>query len=116
VPRDDGRVLAGSTEEEVGFDKSNTPEAVAELTALARELVPALAHAPVEQTWAGLRPASFDGLPYLGQIPGISNAFVAAGHFRTGLYLSTGTAVVLSELIRGERPQIDLSPFRVGRG
>jgi glycine oxidase len=116
VPRDDGRVLVGSTEEEVGFDKRNTAEAVAELTNLARELVPALAHAAVERTWAGLRPGSFDSLPYLGKIPGLANAFVAAGHFRTGLYLSPGTAVVMSDLIRGKTPEIDLAPFRVGRG
>jgi len=115
VPRDDGYVLAGSTEEEVGFDKRTTEEAIAELTAFAREFVPALQDAPIERTWAGLRPGSFDGLPYLGQLPGIKNAFVAAGHFRTGLYLSPATAVVMSQLIRGEEPQIDLSPFRVGR-
>src|SRR5262249_55131220 len=58
VPRDDGRVLAGSTEEEVGFDKRNTDEAIADLTAFARSLVPALARAPIERTWAGLRPGS----------------------------------------------------------
>jgi glycine oxidase len=115
VPRDDGRVLAGSTEEEVGFDKRTTEAAIAELTAFARELIPPLRDAPIERTWAGLRPGSFDGLPYLGPLPGISNAFVAAGHFRTGLYLSPATAVVMSELICGQQPQIDLSPFRVGR-
>lgn len=113
VPRDDGRVLAGSTEEEVGFDKRTTDEAIAELTAFARGLVPALAAAPIERAWAGLRPGSFDGLPYLGRLPGLSNAFVAAGHFRTGLYLSPATAVVMSQLLRGEEPQIDLSPFRM---
>jgi glycine oxidase len=115
VPRDDGRVLAGSTEEEVGFDKRTTDEAIAELTAFARDLVPALRSAPIEQTWAGLRPATFDGLPYLGRLPGLSNAFVAAGHFRSGLFLSPATAVVTSQLIRGEQPEIDLAPFRVGR-
>jgi glycine oxidase len=115
VPRDDGYVLAGSTEEEVGFDKRTTEEAIADLTAFARDLVPALHNATVERTWAGLRPGSFDGLPYLGPLPGIKNAFVAAGHFRTGLYLSPATAVVMSQLMLGEQPQIDLSPFRVGR-
>ena len=115
VPRDDGRVLVGSTEEEVGFDKRTTDEAISELAAFARELVPALAEAPIEQTWAGLRPASFDGLPYLGQLPGLPNAFVAAGHFRSGLFLSPATAVVMSQLVRGEKPAIDLTPFRVGR-
>jgi glycine oxidase len=115
VPRDDGYCLAGSTEEEVGFDKRTTPEAIDDLIAFARDLVPALREARIAQTWAGLRPGSFDGLPYLGPLPGLKNAFVAAGHFRSGLYLSTATAVVMSELIRGEQPRIDLAPFRVGR-
>jgi glycine oxidase len=115
VPREDGRVLAGSTEEEVGFDKRTTEEAIADLTNFARDLVPALRQAAIEKTWAGLRPGSFDGLPYLGSLPGLKNAFVAAGHFRSGLFLSTATAVVMSQLLRGEEPQIDLAPFRVGR-
>jgi glycine oxidase len=115
VPRDDGRVLAGSTEEEVGFDTSTTEEAIADLTAFARGLVPALAAATIENTWAGLRPASFDGMPYMGRIPGLKNAFVSAGHFRSGLYLSAPAAMLMSQLIRGEPPQIDLAPFRVGR-
>jgi glycine oxidase len=115
VPRDDGHVLAGSTEEEVGFDKRTTEDAIAELTSFARELVPALREAPIERSWAGLRPGSFDGLPYLGPLPGLKNAFVAAGHFRTGLYLAPATAVVMSQLLLDEQPQIDLAPFRVGR-
>jgi glycine oxidase len=49
------------------------------------------------------------------QLPGMKNAFIAAGHFRSGLFLSTATAVVMSQLIRGEEPEIDLAPFRVGR-
>ena len=44
-----------------------------------------------------LRPGSFDGLPYLGSLPGLKNAYVAAGHFRSGLFLSTATAIVMSE-------------------
>lgn len=115
VPREDGHLLAGSTEEEVGFDKRTTEEAIAELIDFARSLVPELHLATVKQTWAGLRPGSFDGLPYLGPLPGVKNAFIAAGHFRSGLYLSPATAVVMSQLMRGETPQVDLAPFRVGR-
>jgi len=115
VPREDGRVLAGSTEEEVGFDKRTTEEAIGDLADFARELVPALREATIEKTWAGLRPGSFDGLPYLGRLPGLNNAYIAAGHFRSGLFLSTATAVTMSQLIRGEQPQVDLSPFRVSR-
>lgn len=116
VAREDGYVLVGSTEEEVGFDKRTTSEAIEELTQLAQTLVPALRDAETERTWAGLRPGTFDGFPYLGTLPGIANAFTAAGHFRSGLYLSPGTAVVLGQLIRGLKPEIDLSPFRVDRG
>ena len=116
VPRDDGKVLVGSTEEEAGFDKATTAGEIRELTELAQRIVPGLCQAGVVKTWAGLRPATYDGFPYLGQVPDLPNAFVAAGHFRSGLHLSTGTAHVMSQLIRGETPEIDLSPFRVGRG
>jgi glycine oxidase len=113
VPRDDGRVLVGSTEEEVGFNKGTTEEAISELKQLAIELVPVLRNSTVERTWAGLRPGSFDGFPYLAAIPGTDNAFVAAGHYRSGLHLSPATAVVMGQLMRGVPPEIDLSPFRL---
>jgi len=116
VPRDDGRVLVGSTEEEVGFDKNTMDVALDELMTLAQEVVPELTRERVERTWAGLRPGSYDGFPYLGPLPGKKNLFVAAGHFRSGLQLSTGTAVLMSQLLRGEETTIDMSPFRVGRG
>jgi glycine oxidase len=116
VPRDDGRVLAGSTEEDVGFDCRTTPEGTAGLESFARDLVPALREAPIERSWAGLRPCALRGHPYLGRVPGLENAFVAAGHYRAGLFLSTGTAVVMSCLMRGERPPIDLAPFRWAAG
>jgi len=115
VPRDDGHVLVGSTEEEAGFDISTTDEMLADLRQFAGELVPCLATAEIIRSWAGLRPGSFDGLPYLGRLPNWSNAFVAAGHFRSGLYLSPATAVVMTQLLCGESPEIDLQPFRVGR-
>src|SRR5207253_2207305 len=93
VPRQDGRVLAGSTEEEAGFEKQTTAEGVTGLIQLAVELVPALAHADVERCWAGLRPGSPDGLPFIGPVPGVSNLLMAAGHFRAGIQLSPGTAL-----------------------
>lgn len=115
VPREDGHVLAGSTEEEAGFNKSTTPEAIAELTAFARQRVPALQEAVVEQTWAGLRPGSLDGMPYLGALPGLKNGFVAAGHFRSGLFLSPATARVMGAVLRDQPPEVDLTPFDVLR-
>ena len=115
VPRQDGRVLAGSTEEEVGFVKETTPEAMEELTQFALTLAPFLADCPVERRWAGLRPAAFDGFPYLGKIPGVESVFLAAGHFRNGLNLSTGTAVLMAQLMCDESPDLPLDRFRPGR-
>lgn len=115
VPRAEGRVLVGSTEEEAGFENRTTAAGVAGLLEFALRLVPQLEHARVETSWAGLRPATTDGLPYLGGIPDLENAFVAAGHFRSGLLLSPGTAVVMSRVIRGLPPELDLAPFRVDR-
>jgi len=116
VPRPDGRVLVGSTEEDVGFDKRTTAEAIQNLLQFALRLAPALGEAQLERCWAGLRPGTLDGLPYLGSVPGLERVYVAAGHFRSGLHLSPATAMVMSQLIRGETPEIDLSPFRVDRG
>jgi glycine oxidase len=115
VPRGDGRVLVGSTEEEAGFDCRTTAGGVATLLDFALSLCPRLRRANVEATWAGLRPATIDGRPYLGPAPGLANLFVAAGHFRSGLQLSPATAVVLGELIRGVKPQVDLADFRLDR-
>ena len=116
VPRDDGRILAGSTEEDAGFTKATTPEATAKLTTLAHELVPALRDAPIEVAWSGLRPGTGDELPYLGRVPETDNLFLAAGHFRAGLMLSPGTAQVMSQLIRGQCPTIPLDAFSLERG
>jgi glycine oxidase len=115
VPRGDGRVLVGSTEEDVGFDRRNTAEGVLGLLELARQVVPALSQATLERTWAGLRPRSIDGLPYLGRLPGTDNLIVATGHHRAGLQLSPITAVLVGELIRGITPRVDLHGFRPDR-
>ena len=116
VPRGDGRVLIGSTEEpEAGFEKANTEAAVAHLRALACKTVPALAEARMETCWAGLRPGSPDGLPFLGSVPGVKNLFIAAGHFRAGVQLSLGTTQVICDLIQGRQPGIALEDFRLDR-
>jgi len=111
VPRPDGRLLVGSTIEDAGFAPTTTPEAVDRLLGVAHRLLGPLPDATVEQAWAGLRPGSVDGLPTLGPIPALRNAFVATGHFRAGLHQSTGTAVLMADLITGAAPSIDPAPF-----
>jgi glycine oxidase len=115
VPRPDGRVLVGSTEEDVGFDKRTTASAVRNLLAFAVVIVPGLAEAPLERCWAGLRPGTLDELPYLGPVPGLDNLFVAAGHFRSGIQLSPGTGLLLKELLLGQELTVPIEPYRLDR-
>jgi len=115
VPRPDRRILVGSTEEEAGYDCHTTGAGVAGLLAFALEIAPGLSEAEVKTSWAGLRPGTADRKPYIGVAPGLNNVLIAAGHFRSGLQLSTGTAVVMRQLVCGDPPDFEveeLSPLR----
>ena len=116
VPRGDGRVLVGSTEEDAGFDKRTTATAIQGLLDFGIGFVPSLADAAIEQCWAGLRPGSPDGLPFIGPVPEVENLWVAAGHFRSGIQLVPGTARVLSEAMQGRPTAVPLEEFRLDRG
>lgn len=114
VPRSDGLVLVGATEEDVGFDKHSTPEAVAELRAFATGLFPSLASRPVRYAWAGLRPGSPFGSPLVGRIPPFENLWVATGHFRHGLQLSLGTARLIVDWLAGRESFVAREEFAPG--
>ncbi|HEY4263070.1 MAG TPA: glycine oxidase ThiO [Schlesneria sp.] len=103
VPRPDGRLLIGATEEHAGFEKRTTAAAIAGLIDFGRDLVPALGEAQFERCWAGLRPYAPGGLPRIGRVPGTTNLTIAAGHFRAGLQLSPMTAVLVRQLILGQQ-------------
>ncbi len=111
VPRDDGRLLIGSTLEDVGFDHRVTGGAVSDLIEFAIGWFPELRSAELERSWAGLRPASANGKPIMGRVPGLRNAFVATGHYRSGWILAPATARLMSQLIRGTTPELDLAEF-----
>lgn len=115
VPRQDGLILIGSTQEDVGFEKRNTVDGVAQLLEFAISVVPALQEAEVLRCWSGLRPASPDELPLLGEVPGFSNVFLGAGHFRSGLQMSPGTAAILADVICGLEPSISLEGLAADR-
>jgi glycine oxidase len=114
IPRSDGRLLAGATVEDVGFDKRTVPETIQGLRRAALALLPALENARVLEDWAGLRPGTPDNLPILGATP-IPGYFVATGHFRDGILLAPATARVMALLIEGRTPECDLRPFSVER-
>jgi glycine oxidase len=114
VPRADGRLLCGSTMEEVGFEKAVTAGGLRQVLDIALEIAPVLEKAPVVETWANFRPASPDGEPILG--PGtIPNLFHATGHTRNGILLAPITADAVSAAILGDAPPVDLAPFSPAR-
>jgi glycine oxidase len=114
-----GRAIIGATIEDAGFDKTVHPEDIATLHARAAGLLPQLADATILDSWAGLRPATADGLPLLGHLPGNvhihSRRLIATGHFRNGILLAPATARVMAQLILNESPAIDLTPFSPAR-
>jgi glycine oxidase len=101
IPRQDGRVVFGSTVEHVDFDKHITETAKQELHGIAVERFPVLKDKPVEHHWAGLRPGSPDGIPIISQHPEFENLFVNAGHFRNGVVLGPASCQLLTEIMLG---------------
>jgi glycine oxidase len=110
-----GRAIIGATIEDVGFDKTVNPFDIARLRSLAIQLLPTLAAAQQLEAWAGLRPATPDGLPLLGALPGRPNHFIATGHYRDGILLAPATAHVMAQLLSGESPSVDLTLFSPAR-
>lgn len=112
IPRRDGRILAGSTLEHTGFDCSITAEANASLRESAARMLPALAREEPEMQWAGLRPGSPSGIPWIDIVSG-GRLLINAGHFRNGLVLAPAAAQLGVELLLDEQPSIDPAPYRV---
>ena len=104
IPRRDGRVLVGSTLEYTGFRKQTTDEARASLAEYALERFPVLRDAEIEHHWAGLRPGSPQGIPYIGPVPQVEGLFVNAGHFRNGVVLGPASVRLLTDLVLGRDP------------
>lgn len=113
VPRDDGRLLVGATVEAAGFDERPTAQGMHDLLHAALTAAPALANFSVTESWAGLRPGTPDGLPFLGETP-LDGFFLATGHYRNGILLAPITARLIADAIEGKRPQA-LRPFSIER-
>jgi len=101
VPRG-GQLLIGATLEDTGFDTSLTEAAADWLSSRALALMPVLRDWTIAEHWAGLRPASPDGLPLLGPST-IERLFIAGGQYRNGILFAPAVAEILCGLVL-ERP------------
>jgi glycine oxidase len=110
MPRSTGELVVGATNEDAGFDLSNTPAGLGRLLMEAQQISSHVGSYPILETWTGLRPATPDGLPILGPsaIPGI---YYATGHYRNGVLLAPITAAIVADLVEGRKPAFPIDPY-----
>jgi D-amino-acid dehydrogenase len=110
-----GRLVVGATRESVGFAPRTTLAGLMEVLAEAVRVAPGLRDAALAEVRVGLRPASPDGLPILGRVPGIANLHLATGHGAVGLQLGPFSGKVIADAITRGDPGVDLAPFAPDR-
>jgi glycine oxidase len=113
VPRNDGRLLIGATVEAAGFDERVTVAGIHELLHAALNAAPSLSSFTMTESWAGLRPGTPDGLPFLGPTA-IEGYLIATGHYRNGILLAPATARLIADAIESGRCD-ELEPFLLAR-
>ena len=104
-------ILAGSTLEDVGFNTETTESMRQQLQQKTEKILPSLKHTAVIKHWSGLRPGTPDNLPTIATHPTIKNLYLNTGHFRYGLTMAPASAALVTALILGETPQIDVMPY-----
>jgi glycine oxidase len=109
VPRVDGEVILGATQEEGNYDARPTLSGIGALSEAALEVLPWAGRLVLENVWAGLRPAAPDRYPIIGQLR--SNLWVATAHFRNGVLLGPLTGRLLADHITTGQPAPELTPF-----
>jgi glycine oxidase len=115
IPRRDGKILAGSTVEQDNFNKTTTSIARDRLTDFALTLLPALKGAQLLHHWAGLRPGTQEGIPYIDRHPDIINLSINAGHFRNGLVMGPASAQLMVDLILNRPTAVAPEPYKLSR-
>ena len=111
IPRRDGRLIAGSTSERVGFEKRVTSRGVEQIKSMAMEIAPGVAQLSLADSWSGFRPRAHDGLPVLGRSPEIDGLFYATGHYRNGILLAPITGELMAEAIIAKKVSPLMNPF-----
>ncbi|WP_433946601.1 glycine oxidase ThiO [Paenibacillus sp. SN-8-1] len=116
VPKPGNRLWIGATSIPGDSSEGVSADSIVRLLSEAAKWIPEIRNAQFERAWAGHRPKSPDGLPYLGGFQEIQGLFAAAGHYRNGILLSAMTARLLASEMEGTTtPGINLVPFRPDR-
>ncbi len=115
VPRRDGRILAGSTTEHVGYRTGVTVEGVRSIAAHALEIAPAIAGLSFSESWSGLRPRAADEWPLIGASDEVRGLFYATGHYRNGILLAPLTGQLVADVIVDGRTPRLLEAFSPAR-
>jgi glycine oxidase len=117
VPRADGELVLGATQYEAGFDETVTARGVRELLEGAERIFPSIDEYELVETAAGLRAASVDTLPFIGELD--DGVLAATGHHRNGLLMAPVTADAIVAWLNGEKPPAEVEaahPDRLGGG
>jgi glycine oxidase len=116
TPRADGRVLAGATSDDFGYEKKVTPAGLRALATVVRDVLPPLSDHKVLDVWSGLRPGTPDGLPAVGPDPRVEGGFLwAAGHGGYGIMQAPATAKAVADLVMKREPRLPLGSVRPAR-
>lgn len=107
IPRQDGHVVCGSSMSECGFSTAVDAQTQLDILSACLEMVPELAQFPIVKRWAGLRPSSPHGIPYIGAMPELSRLWANFGHFRNGLCMGAGSAKLLAQLMLNQKTFVD---------
>ncbi len=105
----------GSMMEFVGYDETIDPKRLKWLSQSAAHYLHEPTADPVQETWYGWRPMTTDSRPIIDRSPALKNVVIAAGHNMLGLSMAPATGKLVGELLTGEKPHLDVTPYRAGR-
>ncbi|SDC10230.1 glycine oxidase ThiO [Shouchella lonarensis] len=115
VPKMNGTMVSGASEDIAGFNTEITEKGITRLKRWNKKILPYLAAEEPFHTWAGLRPATQDGYPFIGPLENYPSIYMACGHYRNGILLSAITAKVITEQMQQKKPTIKLDAFCLER-
>lgn len=110
-----GEILAGGTLDEGDDDPDVRDEVIAGIRKALGELLPRAGELPVGHAWCCFRPTTGDEQPVIDRVPGLANAWLSCGHFRTGILMAAATGDALAQWIGSGRPPDAVRSFAVDR-